>query len=183
MRHRRRLKRPLPNPTDAHNGPLGSQVLHMRWLSVFRPLPTITLFPESSSIFFRDCSQWSVLSMRRIVTGWWKEKKDKKKLSWLSISASSLGYTQALSLFGRSQFLPLAELLTVHPPQRAAKTYARFSLFLSHFLLHFLSFLGRCDLLKSPYFSFTTEDNYYAPEENELTELEFSLKQSSKRKR
>ena len=38
MRHRRRLKRPLPNPTDAHNGPLGSQVLHMRWLSVFRPL-------------------------------------------------------------------------------------------------------------------------------------------------
>ena len=80
-------------------------------------------------------------------------------------------------------FLPLAELLTVHPPQRAAKTYARFSLFLSHFLLHFLSFLGRCDLLKSPYFSFTTEDNYYAPEENELTELEFSLKQSSKRKR
>jgi len=31
----------------------------------------------------------------------------------------------------------------------------------------------RCDLLKSPYFSFTTEDNFYAPEENEMTELEF----------
>ena len=114
-----------------------------------------------------------------------ERQKGQKKLSLLPISASSLGYTQALSLFGRSQFLPLAELLTVHPPQRAAKTNARFSLFLflSHFLLHFLSFLARCDLLKSPYFSFTTEDNYYAPEENELTELEFSLKQSSKRKR
>ena len=32
---------------------------------------------------------------------------------------------------------------------------------------------ARCDILKSPYFSFTTEDNFYAPEENEMTELEF----------
>jgi hypothetical protein len=37
----------------------------------------------------------------------------------------------------------------------------------------------RCDLLKSPYFSFTTEDNFYAPEENELTELELSIKQNA----
>ena len=113
------------------------------------------------------------------------QKGQKKPLLTLNLCKLFSLDTQALSLFGRSQFLPLAELLTVHPPQRAAKTNARFSLslFLSHFLLHFLSFLARCDLLKSPYFSFTTEDNYYAPEENELTELEFSLKQSSKRKR
>ena len=73
-----------------------------------------------------------------------------------------------------------------YTPKEQKRLALTFSLLLSlslQALLHFF-LLARCDLLKSPYFSFTTEDNFYAPEENEMThELEFSLRQGSKRKR
>ena len=71
--------------------------------------------------------------------------------------------------------------LSLYTPKEQKRLTLAFSLFLFKLVAFFL--LARCDLLKSPYFSFTTEDNFYAPEENEMTELEFSLKQSSKRKR
>ena len=72
--------------------------------------------------------------------------------------------------------------VTIYTPKEQKRLTLAFSLFLFKLVAFFL--LVRCDLLKSPYFSFTTEDNFYAPEENEMThELEFSLKQGSKRKR
>ena len=87
-----------------------------------------------------------------------------------------------------SIFPSLAEMFSVLfvtlPPPKSKKDRCSLSLYFSLSLFKLAFFpLARCDLLKSPYFSFTTEDNFYAPEENEMTELEFSLKQSSKRKR
>ena len=130
MRHRRRLKRPLPNPTDAHNGSLGSQVLHMRWLSVFRPLQSSNQ-NIISRVFIHILPR--LLAMKRpqyekdrhrLVE---RKKGQKKPLLPLNICKLSRLHKHYLSSEDRN-FLPLAELLTVHPPQRAAKTNARFSL-------------------------------------------------------
>ena len=70
--------------------------------------------------------------MRRTVTGWWKEKKDKKPLLPLNICKLSRLHKHYLSSEDRN-FLPLAELLTVHllPKEPQRRTLASRSLSLS----------------------------------------------------